>query len=248
MSQSKDKKQKPSSRKKDKKQKLGLRILIIISVILLVAVVACIFVYSGTESAKMNKAERIADNYMKSRYGASLEYDNIMDGFMLGADYTVFFKVSDTVTVYAGVSLEDKKVVYENYVRAYIVDILDQSYREKIASIWDRQAEAEFECNLFFEEDKYLLADKKIDYDRAIREEEFVLNISSDSFDLDQSAGAIYNTIAYLKDNDVKLGEIRYHDYSSGDYDSYKHYYLKDVDQFENADMVLEYLKNYKEE
>ena len=165
----------------------------------------------------------------------------------MGADYTVYFKVSDTVTVYAGVSLENKTVVYENCVDALVEDKMNQSYSEKIESIWDKQAEVNFECSWFFEDDKYLLADKKIDYDKAMHEEEFEIDITSDSFNLDQSAGAIYNTIAYLKENDVKISKIRFHDYSSDDYDEYKHYYLEDADQFENADMVLDYLKNYSE-
>ena len=235
------------SRTKDKKQKKNRRVIFVILVALVLIGSVCIFLYSGTESAKMHKAIRIADNYMRSKYDASLEYNNISGGILLGADYTVYFKVSDTVTVYAGVSLENKTVVYENCVDALVEDKMNQSYSEKIESIWDKQAEVNFECGWFFEDDKYLLPDKKIDYDRAMHGEEFEVNIISDSFNLDQSAGAIYNTIAYLKENDVKISKIRFHDYSSDDYDEYKHYYLEDVDQFENADMVLDYLKNYSE-
>ena len=144
------------SRTKDKKQKKNRRVIFVILVALVLIVSVCIFLYSGTESAKMHKAIRIADNYMRSKYDASLEYNNISGGILLGADYTVYFKVSDTVTIYAGVSLENKTVVYENCVDALVEDKMNQSYSEKIESIWDKQAEFNFECGWFFEDDKYL--------------------------------------------------------------------------------------------
>ena len=184
---------------------------------------------------------------MYQEYGVTFDDADISEGFLYGADYTVYFNLSETNVVLAGVVLKTKKVVYENYVKAEICERMNQDYIEKIVSIWDRQAEVHFDTDFYFEEDKYLLEDKKIDYEGAKRDAALELYISTNGFKLEQSSGAIYNTLSYLKENGVNLKTIRFNDYSSGDYDLYMHYVLTDLDQFESADMILDYLKNYKE-
>ncbi len=194
-----------------------------------------------------NKARRIADKYLKDEYGVSLESYEVTEGVAIGADYSVLYKLSDDSIVFVSVSSKKEKALYDNYVQSYILDKLNKAYREEIELIWDKQADVEFNGYLLFPEDKYLSQDKKIDYQRAFHTDEFELTICTETFNLEQSANAIYNSIVCLKEKNVKLSKIKYYDYSGERLKDYKHYILSDLDRFENSDMILEYLNNYKE-
>ena len=223
-------------------------IFVLVVLIILIFLTVAIYNYSGTEAAAINKAKRISQEYMKKEYGVSLEVEDVRESIFKKVDYHVVYRLSGTSNVYVGVSLEGKKVLYDNYVEACIFDKMNQNYREEAEAIWDHMAEVEIGGNILYPEDKYLSQDKKINYDRAMYGAEFELNIVSRTFNLEQSANALYNTMVYFKHNDIKISKILFFDFSSDEYKNYKTYILEDLEQFEDTDMVLDYLKNYTEE
>ena len=225
------------------KKRYGIFVFVILSVLILSAVL--FYAYCGTEAAEISKAKRISRKYLKKEYGVSLEVDRVIPGIL--TDYLVIYKLSSTATVYVGISMEKEKVVSDNYVEACIFDKMNQNYREEAESIWDHQAEVEIGGVILYPEDKYLSKDKKIDYDRAMYGSEFDLIITTRTYNLEQSANAIYNTLSYFKRNDIKLSRILFYDFSGGELKYYKTYVLEDLDQFKDADMILDYLKNYSE-
>lgn len=240
------------SKKKQKKKhhnyfKKRYGIFALVVLIILIILTVSIYFYSGTEAAAKIKARRIAREYMRKEYGVTLEADDVSESVFKRIDYNVIYRLSSTSTVYVGVSLEKEEVVYDNYVEAYIFDKINQRYREEVETIWDYQAEIEIDGNIIYPEDKFLSKDKKIDYERAMRSEDFELQIITRTYNLEQSANAIYNSMVYFKQSDIKLERILYYDFSGDTMEDEKIYILEDLDQFKDAATVLDYLENYKE-
>ena len=105
---------------------------IIIFSIVLICCGVLYFSNRDPEKVEMNKAKRIAKKYMREHYDVSLDVDNVTEGIMMEADYSVYFKMDGSNKVFVGVKLDDKKIVYDNYVRAYIYNKIEEEYNDSI--------------------------------------------------------------------------------------------------------------------
>ncbi|MBP3719220.1 MAG: hypothetical protein J6I58_06830, partial [Eubacterium sp.] len=167
--------------KSTKKKKSILNIIfsrpVIDIIIFSIVLICCGVLYFSNrdpEKVEMNKAKKIAKKYMREQYDVSLDVDNVTEGIMMGADYSVYFKMDGSNKVFVGVKLDDKKIVYENYVRAYIYNKIEEEYNDSISSYWTAEDMIKIGGYIPYSEDKYLSKDKKIDYERAIKSENFV--------------------------------------------------------------------------
>ena len=233
------------SKKKKKKSVLDIIfsrpvIDIIIFFIVLICCGVLYFSNRDPEKVEMNKAKRIAKKYMREQYDVSLDVDNVTEGIMMGADYSVYFKMDGSNKVFVGVKLDDKKIVYDNYVRAYIYNKIEEEYNDSISSYWTAEDMIKIGGYLPYSEDKYLSKDKKIDYKRAIKSENFVLTISSYEYDKKKMAEALYLSINTLKENGINIDQVMLYDFS--DSENYHSYELMYIDQCDSVDWILENL------
>lgn len=239
-----------SRRKKqnNKQNKMPISFKVVIAMLAFLEILAVFFIWKNAEVGKQYFAKRIANKYLKEEYGAELEVYEISDAAFMMADYSVRYKISDKIKVYVGVSLKERKVIYDNYLEAYIFDKMNQKYCESIEEIWDKQADVEFDGFLSKPEVYYYTKGVGIDYEKAMNEEAFDLHISTEDSTLEQNAHALYRTFSYLKENNIKIGQITFSCFSGDGHIVHDYYIIEDIDQFTDADMILEYLKNYTDE
>ena len=81
---------------------------------------------------------------------------------------------------------------------------------------------------------------KKIDYERAIKSENFVLTISSYEYDKKKMAESLYLTLKTLKENGINIDQVMLYDFS--DSENYHSYELMYIDQCDSVDWILENL------
>ena len=214
---------------------------IIIGAIVIIALIVLYLALRDPEVVAQNKAKRIATRYLHEKYGVTLEADSVTGGIMRGAEYSVHFKVSENRAFLAGVDLDTKNVVYESYVKTYILDQFEKAYVDELKTYWDSDAKIKFDSYIMYANDKFLMKDKSINMERAKSLEKYDLWVVTDNPDKKDMADSIYKSLVYLKHNDVMIKDFYIAD-SSG-FAELKHYVLEDVDQYKDADEILEALE-----